>query len=118
MSALRVRVENLGSGVTLMFPDGDIDSHTCYTLKEALEKAHRAEPKSIVIDMGGVSRLSSAGLDVLLEAMKKLEERQAELVLSNLRSTSSRVSEMVKALPANRLFPDVETARRNAVEML
>ncbi len=118
MSNLVVKLEEQAGGITLILPNGDIDSDTSQILKDVLNKALLRKPRSIIVDMSHVPYISSAGLGVFFEAMKKLKEDKAELALCNLRATTRRVFETVKVLRNDQFFPDIEQARQFCAELI
>ena len=59
------------NGVTVIKPDGRLDTTTAPELEKAINNEGDAL-KSLVLDFNGVDYISSAGLRVLLTAQKKM----------------------------------------------
>lgn len=70
-----------GSELTL-FLEGRLDTVTAPELENCIAESCEGITK-LVIDMGGLAYLSSAGLRVLLSAQKRMR-RQGELVVKNV----------------------------------
>ncbi len=118
MSDLKVKVEELGKGLGLVTPKGDVEWETSPALKKALTTAVKGSPRFVLLDMSQVPYIASAGLAIIFETRKKLNEKKAELVPFGLRATTRRVFKLVKLLPAKLLGLNKEEARRYAAEFL
>jgi anti-anti-sigma factor len=66
--------ENLDGGVCKLTAKGRIDSNSADYLKEKLEKALKAEHKTIILNMSQVKYLSSIGIRVILNIYKQAKE--------------------------------------------
>lgn len=69
---------------------GKLDSITAPALKETLEESYKGIDK-LIIDLGKLEYISSAGLRVLLEASQTMDE-QGEMIVRNL---TKRVSDVI-----------------------
>jgi anti-anti-sigma factor len=84
--------EETRDGVLVMAPMGRLDSNTSGALEQALRDrldGHRR----LVIDLGAVDYISSAGLRVLLVAAKRLRDGEGALVLCSLAESVRQVFE-------------------------
>lgn len=83
MIGLEVTIEGPTNGPAVILRcRGFIDSHTYLGLEEPLDSALARDAMRIVVDLGEVTYVSSAGLGVLVGAHKQAEERGGLLVLA------------------------------------
>jgi len=75
--------------LTLM---GEVDTHTAPQLEHRL--ASVVDGTSLVLDLGGVSFISSAGLSVILNAQRRLEASGGSLSLRSVSATVTRLVEL------------------------
>jgi anti-sigma B factor antagonist len=70
--------------------EGEIDPHTTTVLDQAVDTA-ADQASTIVLDLGGVSFIDSAGLRSLIRAQRVASEAGGGLVLRNLRPSTERI---------------------------
>ena len=104
--------EEIQDGVLVVAPLGRLDSNSSDDLERAMAP-WLAEPR-LVIDLGGVDYVSSAGLRVLLVAAKRLRESQGQLVLCSLADGVRQIFEFAGFL---RIFT-IEPSRGEALARL
>lgn len=64
---------------------GDIDEYSARALRAELDGIiERQRMRALILDMGSVSFIDSTGLGFVLGRYKKLREKRAELLLSNV----------------------------------
>ena len=68
--------------VTILSLKGRLDVLTSKELREKLMAAIETDQPRIVLDLGGLEYVSSAGLRVLLEARKSMKQKNGSLVLA------------------------------------
>ncbi len=73
---------------------GDIDAHTAATVSEAVHQALAGNKDVLIIDLGGVRFMSSAGLRIILVAHQLAQETETTIVLAAPRAGVLRVLEM------------------------
>jgi len=102
--------------VFVVAPAGRIDSTTSEALEQALTRAVDAGQRRLVVDFGGVSYISSAGLRVLLVTAKRLKTQPGTLVLCALTDAVRQVFELAGFLPLFLVEPtrDLAIARCGA----
>ena len=110
MSELVVHQETHGD-VRVLAPQGRIDSTTSSTLETAALNIINDGASRIVVDLGAVDYISSAGLRVVLLAGKKAKAAGGGLVLAGLQPTIRDVFEISGFL---RLF-EVKDTRAEAI---
>lgn len=86
-------LEQAVDGALLVRLVGRLDSNTAAALEEMLPQRVQSEP-AIVVDLGGVPYVSSAGLRVLLKSAKAAKAAGARLVLASLSADVFEVFEI------------------------
>ena len=107
-------VEEKQGGVLILAPGGRVDSASSGELEAALLKSLEAGEARLVVDLGAVEYISSAGLRVLLMLVKKLQGSGGRLVLCAIPESVRLVFELAGFLP---LF-EIEDSREAAVARL
>jgi anti-anti-sigma factor len=102
--------------VFVVAPAGRADSTTSDALEQALTKAIDAGELRLVVDLEGVSYISSAGLRVLLIVAKRLKTQRGTLVLCALTDAVRQVFDLAGFLPLFLVEPtrDLAVARCGA----
>lgn len=93
-------------------PHGSIDSESHGEFRSKIEPLLAKTTKGIVMDLEKVDYISSAGLGVLFSIKKFLMENKNELLFCNLKPQITRLFEIVKALPKETIFANLEEADR------
>jgi anti-anti-sigma factor len=106
--------EETENGVTVVAPHGRVDSVSSAELEKALVGRLDAGARHLVVDLGGVEYISSAGLRVLLMLAKKLQGTGGRLVLCAMPESVRLVFELAGFLP---IF-EIEDTRQAAVSGL
>lgn len=75
---LRIETEEQGDTLVLAV-GGEIDLATAPTLRDALADAIAREPALVLVDLEAVGFLDSAGLGVILGALRRLRAQGADL---------------------------------------
>lgn len=74
------------NGVLIAAPEGRIDGINALQFQEALNNQIDESVSGVIIDMGDLNYISSAGLRAVLLISKALQQREAKLVLCALRA--------------------------------
>ena len=106
--------EEKHEGVLVVAPVGRVDTTTSIDLEERLVRHLDTGERHLVIDLGGIEYISSAGLRVLLILAKKLKAAGGDLVLCALGPAVRQVFELAGFLPIFR----VEATREQALARL
>jgi anti-anti-sigma factor len=106
--------EETENGVTVVAPHGRVDSVSSAELESALVAHLGDEGRKLVVDLGGVEYISSAGLRVLLMLAKKLQGTGGRLVLCAMPESVRLVFELAGFLP---IF-EIEDTRQAALSRL
>lgn len=91
---LTVAREDGDDGVVLLRLTGEIDTATVHVVEEALEPALNEVSRRLEIDLSGVEFMDSSGLNVLVVARNKLNDRGADLVISEVNDQVRRLFEL------------------------
>ena len=70
---------------TILRVSGRVDAETAPNLEKQINKAFSKGQHHLVVDLGGVDYISSAGLGVLLKTQKRLREKGGGLVLTQMK---------------------------------
>jgi stage II sporulation protein AA (anti-sigma F factor antagonist) len=108
---IRAETEN---GVAVVALQGRVDSVSSAELESALVGHLEADARQLVVDLGGVEYISSAGLRVLLMLAKKLQGTGGRLVLCAMPESVRLVFELAGFLP---IF-EIEDTRQGALSRL
>ena len=106
--ALTVKVEEKSPGVQFVCPIGSLDTMTYLTLEDEIDLLLQKAPKTIIFDMKDLEYISSSGVGVIMKARKMMKNNHGEVLLVNLQPQVEKVFDIIKALPDQRIFKDVQ----------
>ncbi len=109
MSVLSIGEEQTANAIVLE-PSGRLDSVTAKDFETALIGKIDAGAKRVVLDLGQLAYISSAGLRVLLIAAKRLKSVGGALVLCGLNPSVREVFEISGFVSILEVHPDRDTA--------
>jgi anti-sigma B factor antagonist len=105
---LTLRVSKDADGQTVrVHPAGSLDSTTAPTLERELTPLIGGTLKALVLDMEGVTFVSSAGIRVILAARKQMADRGGSLLIANLQPSVAKAFEIVRAIPDMAIFRNI-----------
>jgi anti-sigma B factor antagonist len=110
--SLKVTGREHGEAVRRLYPVGSLDGNTSPMLRNELEALRGAVGRTITFDLKDLSYLSGAGLEAILAAMKAIEARGGEVVLTNLRPQVRKVFDIIQTVPTLSIFRNVEELDR------
>ena len=96
--------------VLVVRPEGRVDTNTSDELEKGLTGRIDAGSRRLVIDMGGIDYISSAGLRVLLLAAKKLRGNGGQLVLAGMNPSVKQIFELAGFFAIFAVEADVDRA--------
>lgn len=105
---LEVKLSEKEKGVFVIAPIGSVDSNTYADLDREAELVLAKKPKVIVLEMGGVEYMSSAGVRVVFRIKKALTSIGGSLTMVNLKPQINKVFEIINALPELNVFKSIE----------
>jgi len=110
MSLFKVEVLNKKPGVFVISIFGSLDSEHYPELEEKAFALIGQEAGVIVLDLAGLSYISSMGIAALLKIKKAVEQGQGKFMLVNPQPQVRKVFEIIKALPLETIFKSIEEA--------
>ena len=102
---LRVHIKEKSVGSFVVTLSGSLDTNTYTTLEKNIQKILIKSTRLIILNMEGVSYISSMGIGALFKIVQTVQNQQGEVLLTNLQPQIQKVFETVKALPRS-LFKD------------
>ena len=104
---LTVRLKQTTPGIVTLLPVGRVDTNSSKILSKELNKALEGLVKTLVINMEGVTFVSSVGISVLIKAKAAATGRNAEFAMINLQPQVKKAFEIVSLLPRLNVFESV-----------
>ena len=89
---------------------GRLDSVTAPVLEKDLTELMAGEERFLVLDLGDLDYISSAGLRTILGVTKRLKEKQGRLLLASLKSMVREVFEISGFSSIIPIFESVDAA--------
>ena len=105
--------ETTGAGVLVLMPEGRLDSNNAAEAEEDLLRHLDGGSRHIVIDLGKLDYISSAGLRLVLVAAKRLKQSSGKLALCGMKPHIREVFEIsgfVSILTVVETRPEAEAA--------
>jgi anti-anti-sigma factor len=93
-----------GQGFVTIRPAGSLDSNTYTQLQEHIAVVTKSKPRALVLDLEGLSYISSAGVRVVIAAQKAMKAAGAGFAIVNLQAQIRKVFEIIMALPSPNVF--------------
>lgn len=93
---------------------GYIDAHTVIGFEKAIQEAIDKGSRCIILDISGLTYISSAGIGAMMSLARKLTQGGGELVLMN---PSPKVFAILDGLGFTRIFK-IADSEESAVEMI
>src|SRR5580704_10316408 len=90
MAELQIDSQVVG-GVPTIYLQGELDSYSAPRVRHILETLTENQQPTVLIDMTGLEYIDSAGLGVLVAALKHVNDRGGALALVGLTSAVARV---------------------------
>ncbi len=106
--ALTVKVVKNNTDFFTLYPVGLIDTNTSSILEQEIDDILVSKPKVIVLDLAGVTFLSSSGVRVVFKTKKEVESFGGGLIMLNLQPQIKKVFEIINAIPSLNIFANVQ----------
>ncbi|MEO0139484.1 MAG: STAS domain-containing protein [candidate division WOR-3 bacterium] len=103
------KVEN-GQDAVILHLKGELDTYSSPEFLEEFNKKIEEGVKNFVIDLSGVSFVSSSGWGALSYALKKSREHMGDLVLCNMSGQVKRVYKIMGFRAVLKSFDDLDEA--------
>ena len=110
--SLIVRVLEQSGPTTKISVIGRLDSTTSILFDARVDELLLGPVGDLVVDLGDLEYISSAGLGALFRAKKEVEARRGRFILMNPRPGVKKVFEIVKVLPELAIFSSTEELDR------
>ncbi len=107
---MKIVQETLAGGVARIAPEGRLDAVTVPALETVLKDHLDAGRGQIVVDLSGVTYMSSSGLRALLRARKRAQAIEGDVILSSMNPRVREVFEMIGFTSLFRVFDRVDEA--------
>ena len=98
-------------GALVAIAEGRVDGANAVDFHEALEAAISSDDTGMVLDFGGISYISSAGLRVVLLVAKTLQKQNAKMAVCSL---SESIREIFEISGFDKIIP-VHASRSEAL---
>jgi stage II sporulation protein AA (anti-sigma F factor antagonist) len=102
--------ESRQDGVTIIAPQGRIDTTTSGTVEDAIRRVVDSGARDLVVDFAGVDYISSAGLRVLLVLAKRMKDMRGRLVLCAMPEPVRQVFHLAGFMPLFKVEPSRDAA--------
>jgi anti-sigma B factor antagonist len=115
MEGIQVSVEKTGpqSDISIIRVGGYIDTTTSSELERALDSLLKAGVYQVIIDLGNVDYISSAGWGIFISEIKGIRERGGDLKLARMIPDVYEVFELLEFNYILKAFNTIEDAIRN-----
>ncbi len=108
--ALEIKINKKENNVYFVELKGSVDSDTYCKLQEKLSEIIDDNTKAVILDMGGVDYISSAGIGVVMSTKKLLQQKDANFAMVNLQPQIKKVLDVMKLLPVIDILGDMPEA--------
>ena len=98
-------------GIPVISAEGRLDSANAHVFHDRLDEAIGSTNRAVLVDMENLFYISSAGLRVIMQAARKLQQRNARLALCSL---SDEVRSVFQTSGFDQLV-DILPSRENAI---
>jgi len=108
--SLDIKIDPPGDGSQRVALSGRLDTHTFGQLDAALSPLLLPRLHSLVMDLGGLEYISSAGIRSIFKARKALAAHGGKVLVVNPQPQIQKVFDVVKAVPMSEIFTSVAEA--------
>lgn len=110
MSELTVHLDQVDRRSQRVALGGKLDTHTFAQFDAELEPVLDGPIDTLVLDLGNLAYISSAGIRSVFKARKTLAERGGRVLIANPQPQIKKVFDIVKAVPLSEIFSSVAEA--------
>ena len=117
---LKISVESVGpeNEVVKIRVDGVLDTLTSPELEKVMNSLVAQRRYKIIIDLGGVDYISSAGWGIFISHLKEIRENRGDLKLTRMLPQVSEIFELLEFDSILRTYPTLENARFDFIQDL
>lgn len=102
--------ERIEQETTIAALSGKMDAESAAVFNQWFADRRTAGRSRFILDFGGISYLSSAGLRAVLSAYRSLEHQQGLLAICGLHGVARQVFQVTGLLGVMPVYPDVAAA--------
>lgn len=95
-------------GAMVVTPRGSLDSNTSRQFEERLFSLIRQGDNRLIIDLEDVDYISSAGLRVIIKAVKELKQGEGQLILCSMKDYIRELFELSGFASFLPIYPSLE----------
>ena len=106
--SLTVKVDEKAPGIHVVIPIGSLDIMNYTTLQKEIDSLLQKSPKMIILDLKDLDYITSSGVGVIIKTRKIMKNNNGQVLLVNLQPQIEKVLEIIKALPDQQIFKDIE----------
>lgn len=111
MNELRIETDPLRNGIQRVAVEGRLDTRSHARLDRALDPLlENDEVRSVVLDLGNLNYISTAGIRSLFRARRMLAAHHCSVLLVNPQPQVQKVFDVIKAVPLSQVFTSIEEA--------
>lgn len=107
---LKIEVTQRKEGGVVISPNGRLDTVTAPELEGVVDKILAEKICIVILNMEGVTFISSAGIRVIFKLQKGVLKEKGVVIVSKPQPQVAKVLEVVRALPPEKIFQDIEAA--------
>ena len=115
---LKISVESAGSEneVVKIRVDGVLDTLTSPELEKVMNSLVAQKRYKIIMDLGGVDYISSAGWGIFISHLKEIRENRGDLKLTRMLPQVSEIFELLEFDSILKTYPTLENARFDFIQ--
>jgi len=115
---LKISVESAGSEneVVKIRVDGVLDTLTSPELEKVMNSLIAQKRYKIIMDLGGVDYISSAGWGIFISHLKEIRENRGDLKLTRMLPQVSEIFELLEFDSILKTYPTLENARFDFIQ--
>lgn len=110
--ALKISITEKQAGVFIVSPDGPLDSDTYGIFESRVAEILKPSTKTIILNMEGVTFITSMGMSVILGTRKALEDIGGVFVMTGLQPQIKKVFDIANVLRSMNVFANMAEADR------
>lgn len=115
---LKISVDSIGpeNEVVKIRVDGVLDTLTSPELEKVMNSLVAQKRYKIIIDLGGVDYISSAGWGIFISHLKEIRENRGDLKLTRMLPQVSEIFELLEFDSILKTYPTLENARFDFIQ--
>ena len=106
--SLTVKVDEKAPGIHVVSPIGSLDIMNYTTLQKEIDSLLQKSPQVIIFDLKDLDYITRSGVGVIIKTRKIMKNNNGQVLLVNLQPQIEKVLEIIKALPDQQIFKDIE----------